>query len=195
MTELERALRRIAGDLDRRSMSWCLVGGLAVGTRAEPRTTRDVDIAVAVVDDAEAEQLIAELRGEGYEIATVLEHQVLSRLATVRLVSRGAALPVTVDLLFASTGIERDICAAAERLELVPGLAVPVAQTGHLIAMKLLARDDRTRPQDYDDLRALLRHGGDRAVATAREAIARIQEIGAGRGRDLSAALLELLSD
>jgi hypothetical protein len=39
--------------------------------------------------------------------------------------------------------------------EIVPGLSQPSATTGHLIAPKLLARDDQTRPQDFMDLRAL----------------------------------------
>jgi hypothetical protein len=34
---------------------------------------------------------------------------------------------------------------------------VPVARIGHLMALKVLARDDRRRPQDFDDLRALRR--------------------------------------
>jgi hypothetical protein len=49
-----------------------------------------------------------------------------------------------------------EIAGAAERLEVVPALVVPVARAGHLIAMKVLARDDRQRPQAWDDLRALL---------------------------------------
>ena len=48
---------------------------------------------------------------------------------------------------------------------------MPVASTGHLIAMKLLARDDRRRPADYDDLRSLAE------VATRRRL-----DLGTGRG-------------
>ena len=75
---------------------------------------------------------------------------------------------IVVDLLFASSGIEPEIVAAAQPLEVVAELRVSVARTGHLIAMKLLARDDRHRPADADDLRALAtvadpRSGGGRA--------------------------------
>jgi hypothetical protein len=48
---LEAALRRIAGDLEAAGLEWALVGGLAVSVRAEPRTTRDVDVVVKVVSD------------------------------------------------------------------------------------------------------------------------------------------------
>lgn len=195
MTELERALRSIARELDSRQLEWALVGGLAVGTRAEPRTTRDVDIAVTVHNDTEAEQLVSELRAAGFAIQTVLEREGLRRLATVRMQAPGSGVPVTVDLLFASSGIEPQLCADAERLEIVAGLVVPVARAGHLIALKLLARDDRVRPQDYDDLVALLRHCDDDEVARARSAIERIDEIGGARGRNLALALDELLRE
>ena len=59
-----------------------------------------------------------------------------------------------------SSGIEPEIARSAEATEIVPGLTLPIATTGHLIALKLLARDDQSRPQDVADLRAL------RAVAS-----------------------------
>lgn len=193
MTELEAALRRVAGELDSRGLAWALVGGLAVGTRAEPRTTRDIDIAVAVENDTEAETLVADLAAAGFAIHVVLEHDALKRLATVRLHAPGKGVPVTVDLLFASSGIEHELCADAERLEVVLGLTIPVARTGHLIALKLLARDDRVRPQDHDDLRALLTYTDELEIERARSAVRRIHAIGAARNRDLEAALDELL--
>jgi hypothetical protein len=70
-----------------------------------------------------------------------------------------------VDLLFASSGIEPEIAAAADALDVVPGLAVPTARMGHLIALKVLARDDRTRPQDRVDLPALLQRADAAALA------------------------------
>ena len=42
---------------------------------------------------------------------------------------------IAVDLLFASTGIEADICAAAEHVAM-EGFVIPVATVGHLLAMK-----------------------------------------------------------
>jgi hypothetical protein len=32
-------------------------------------------------------------------------------------------------------------------LDIVPGLLIPLARTGHLLAMKVLSRDDRHRPR------------------------------------------------
>lgn len=124
---------------------WAVVGGLAVSARAEPRTTRDVDLAVAV------------------------------------------------DLLFASSGIEPEVVNGAEEIELVPGLSVPVARTGYLVALKALARNDRDRPQDLDDIRALLREATSEDVDEARDAVRLIEERGFARGRELSAELEDLL--
>jgi hypothetical protein len=63
VTSLEGALRQIHLDLTEANVSFALVGGLAVSARAEPRFTRDADLAVAVARDAEAEALIRALVG------------------------------------------------------------------------------------------------------------------------------------
>ena len=44
-------LRQVARDLERAGCRWALLGGLAVSVRAEPRFTRDIDLAVAVESD------------------------------------------------------------------------------------------------------------------------------------------------
>ena len=104
----------------------------------------------------------------------------------MRVRTRGGAV---VDLLFASSGIEPEIVAAADAIEAVPSFAVPVARIGHLIALKVLARDDRTRPYDRVDLAALLTRADVSALAEARESLTLIMQRGFHRGRDLLAAL------
>jgi predicted nucleotidyltransferase len=96
---------------------------------------------------------------------------------------------IVADLLFASSGIEPEIVAAAEAIDVLPGLRVPVACVGDLIALKLLARDDRRRPQDADDLAALRRVASAAEIDRARLAIRLIQDRGFHRGRDLPALL------
>jgi predicted nucleotidyltransferase len=183
---LESALRRIGAELQKLGGAWALIGGLAVGVRAEPRTTRDVDLAVAVASDREAESIVFHLQALGYRILAVLEQKATARLATVRLRPPGEREGgVIVDLLFASSGIEPEITQAAEVLEIVPGLRAPVATLGHLMALKVLARDDRERPQDFDDLRALLAEAEPRDVDDARAALRLIEERGYHRGREL----------
>ena len=195
MNSLVEVLRAVGGHLDDLGTAWALVGGLAVGTRAAPRTTRDVDIAVAVTSDRDAENIVGELRGRGYEVRALVEQDDLARIATVRLLAPGGKPSVTVDLLFCTCGIEREIVAAAERIEIVAGLKIPIARAGHLIAMKLLARDDRGRPQDADDVRALVRHADRAELDRAKEAIAAIERSGAHRGRALQQDLAEALDE
>ena len=99
-----------------------------------------------------------------------------------------------IDLLFASSGIEREVVAAGEPIELLPGLTVKVARVEHLIALKVLSRDDDRRPQDLVDLRALLRVATREQVSRAREALALIDTRGYHRGRELAAQLDALLT-
>lgn len=197
MTPLEAALRAIAAELDRRGLGWALVGGLAVTARAEPRTTRDVDVAVSVRDDAESERLVFQLSSSGWDVAAAVEQDAAVRLATVRLRPplERRVRGVVVDLLFASSGIEAEIAAEADRLEVLPGLVVPVATLGHLLALKVLSRDDRTRPRDAEDLRALLAEATVADIETARNGLTRIRQLGFHRDKDLSAELDRALAD
>jgi hypothetical protein len=193
VTALEAALRQICADLTDAHAAFAVVGGLAVSARTEPRFTRDADIAVAVAGDAEAEELVRALQGRGYTIEALVEQDAVGRLATVRLTqSRDATSPV-IDLLFASSGIEREVVAGADTIELLPHPRVRVATTAHLIALKVLARDDVTRPQDLGDLRALIGAASPGDIARARQALGLIAQRGYRRGRDLDSELEALL--
>jgi hypothetical protein len=152
--------------------------------------TRDADLAVLVADDHDAETLVRELQRRGWRVVAAIEQDAARRLATVRLAVAGEDVRgAVVDLLFASSGIEPEIVAAAEPVEVVTGFTVPVARLGHLIALKVLARDDRTRPQDRVDLAALLRRADAAALGEARAALEAVARRGFHRGRDLAAAL------
>ena len=85
VTEIARAAAKMVADLAACKRRWALVGGLAVSARAEPRNTRDVDIAVAVTDDADAESLVSELMKAGWVVEAAVEQIETGRLATIRL--------------------------------------------------------------------------------------------------------------
>jgi hypothetical protein len=194
VTPLEGALRTIRVHLSRAGVRCALVGGLAVSARTEPRFTRDADLAVAVASDAEAKSLSRALHAEHYRVEAVVEQDAVGRLATVRLTPSTEAEPPVIDLLFASSGIESEIVAEAEPIELLPDLTLNVARTPHLIAMKVLSRDDIERPQDLVDLRALLRVVSSDELTRTRELLALIASRGYHRGRDLAAELERLSS-
>lgn len=180
MTPLQLAVGRVLEDLTDQRLA--LVGGLAVSARAEPRFTRDVDFAVAVASEAEAERLVAGLMTRGHRISAQVEQDATGRLATVRTVPPGGS--VLCDLLFASSGIEPEIVARASMLTLFEGCVAPVASVGHLIAVKLLARSGR-RLQDDLDLDALSRVATEPDLIEARAAIALITARGFARDKDL----------
>ena len=118
-----------------------------------------------------------------------VEQEAIGRLATVRLTRSDVPRAPVVDLLFASSGIEPEVVAEAEPLDLLPNLRMGIARTGHLIALKVLSRDDVTRPQDLVDLRALLRVATPGELARARRALTLIAARGYRRGRDLMAEM------
>ena len=190
LSRAEAALRRIAADLGGLGRRFALVGGLAVSVRSEPRLTRDADLAVLVADDRDAEALVRDLQARAWRVVAAIEQSVAGRLATVRLALAGEDVRgAVVDLLFASSGIEPEVVAAADPVEVVRGFSVPVARLGHLIALKVLARDDRERPQDRVDLAALLIRADAAALGEARESLTLVTRRGFQRGRDLLAGL------
>jgi predicted nucleotidyltransferase len=189
VSRLQTALAEIASHLQRERRGWALVGGLAVSAHAEPRFTRDIDLAVATNDDHDAEGLVRGLVASGYRVRASLEQEAVGRLATVRLdtPSEGSSA-VVVDLLFASSGVEPEVIREAEVLEVLPGLRVPVAAIGHLLALKVLSVSP-ARPQDYIDILALLREARPADIDLARRTAALIVNRGFDRGRNLVADL------
>ena len=78
---------------------------------------------------------------------------------------------------------------------IIPNLLVPVARTPHLVVLKLLARDDATRPQDAMDLRALRKALDASEAAEVRRLAALVVERGFNRDRDLSGLADAYLSE
>ncbi|HSO39811.1 MAG TPA: nucleotidyl transferase AbiEii/AbiGii toxin family protein [Labilithrix sp.] len=172
------AAARAAEDLTELGARFALVGGLAVSAWGEPRYTRDVDLAVAVDVDQEAERLVYELSARSYEVVTIIEQTKTNRLATARL-RRIEDRSVLIDLLFASSGIEPELAAAAVRID-----DVPVSRVGHLLALKVLSESER-RLQDRIDIQQLAIIATDEDWRTAEAMVRLIKERGFHRGRAL----------
>lgn len=190
MIRLERTLAQLAKDLREFELPWALVGGLAVSIRAEPRTTRDLDVAIAAGSDREAEQIVSRFTARGYAIATILEQEAVDRLATVRLLTPcDEPGEIVADLLFFSSGVEAEIVAGAEILEALPGLRIPVARLADLLALKVLAG----RPKDLADIESLLEYAVADDLIRARETLGLIHTRGCSRKKDLMAQFEELV--
>lgn len=185
----EDALAHAAAELRRRAKPFALVGGLAISVRGEVRATRDVDLAVAIPNDAELETLVADLAQAGYRPVATVEQEMRGRLA-VRLES---PMGFRVDLLAASCGIEPEIVAAATPVQFEGAGTVPVAIAEDLLAMKLLAaREGRAR--DWDDALGLLQVNPRLDLALVRQRLALIAARGFARNEDLPAKLDKLLA-
>lgn len=192
MVGLQKVLIRTSRDLRQLQHRWALIGGLAVSVRSEPRTTRDLDVAVAVSGDREAESLVADMRARGYTVEALLEQESTGRLATVRLLAPGEEPGgIIVDLLFASSGVEPEIVDAAELLEIAPDLVVPVATLGHLLAMKVLA----ARAKDLADIESLLEEAEPEDIEEGRALLSLIAGRESHRNKDLLKDFENILSD
>lgn len=106
----EETLVDVTARLTRLGVSHALVGGLAISIRAEVRFTRDVDLAIAVDSDAAVARITRALATEGFALVAVVEQDEKQRIAIARLRSPSG---IVVDLLAASSGIEREIVEAA----------------------------------------------------------------------------------
>jgi hypothetical protein len=186
---LEATLATAGRDLSSIGKRFALVGGLAVSIRAEVRFTRDIDLAVIVGDDSEAETLVFSLRDRGYRPVATVEHETLKRLSTARLVSpRG----VKVDLLFASSGIEREAVDRAQSVQLPSVGSIAVAAAEELLAMKVLSMTDK-RLQDRIDAQRLVQCNPGMEMPRVRNNLRLITDRGFNRGQDLEAKLESVL--
>jgi predicted nucleotidyltransferase len=192
---LFEALDQILARLEEHRVRSALLGGLAISVWTEPRFTRDVDLAVAVRTDRDAEDLVHNLSRQGYALLATVEQTAAGRLATARLSPPSeSAEGMVVDLLFASSGVETEIVDAAVELDIGASTPVRVARVGHLVALKLLAHDPGTRPQDALDLNALRAMLDSDETKRAHDACELIMQRGYARGRDLPALLRTYLS-
>lgn len=144
-------------------------------------------------DDNAAEQLVYSLRNCGYQVFASVEQQNAGRLATIRLTSP-VSRAVVVDLLFASSGIEAEVVTEATVERVFPNVSLPVAKTGHLLAMKTLSRAP-ARMQDDVDLVGLLAVATEQDLETARRALTLISERGYARRKNLLAEWKRVLAE
>jgi len=185
---LARALSRIGRDLDELGRPWALVGAIAVAAHAEARATLDVDVVVAIDGPADASALVAALRDRGYQ----WQADFGGAMTSLALPAEDAPAGLRLDLLFSLAGIESEVARAAERMTVVPGLVLPVAQRGHLIALKLLAAGEPGREHDWRDLRALVAGATSDDIDRARASIDLLVSRGAAPRERLEASLAKV---
>jgi Nucleotidyl transferase AbiEii toxin, Type IV TA system len=101
----ESALRTSVADLNAVGVRWALVGGLAVSARTIPRFTKDLDFAIAVASDSEAEEAVHRL-GSRYLIPSASSAELDAAREAVKLIqargfSRGQDVAADLETLIA----------------------------------------------------------------------------------------------
>ena len=193
MSFLFSELRRVTNDLHQTGVAWCLVGGLGTSVYAEPRTTKDIDVVVSVPNEQQADNLKDLLVTKGYTNPQLLMHTIPTRRMGWRVFippSREASIPL--DILVTACGIEKNIVASATTIEILPGLSLPVATLGHLIAMKVLSQNSFDRLQDRVDLLALLRNATEQDRIVVERSLKEMVDRGFASGRNLVEELHEI---
>ena len=127
----------------------------------------------------------------GYRPLATVEDETVKRLSTTRLLSPQG---VTVDLLFASSGIEAEIVARATDVDLPLVGTVRVARTEELLAMKVLSMREN-RLQDRIDAQRLLQHAPNLDIAAVRADLELIAARGYHRNQDLLAKLAAVVEE
>lgn len=187
-------IKTLTKDLNNLGVSWALVGALACSVYAEPRTTRDIDITVALSGRNELDNFVKKLTALGYFNPQLLMHAtpVITMGCRVFIqIKNDYSIPI--DLLNNNCGIENEIVAAATTIEILPSLSLPVARLGHLMAMKILSQDSGDRIRDRSDIMAMLAIVDSTEISLCRAAILLITDRGFHRGRNLNAILDDFL--
>jgi hypothetical protein len=188
LTAFVEELKNLSYDLNEIGARWALIGALAASIYCDPRTTKDIDIAVVTATTAELENLVSKLGSRGYGSPQSLMHMSPTFQLGVRLtIPSKRSYVIPVDLLSKSSGIESEVVSAARQVEILPATTLSVASLGHMIAMKVLSHNERDRIRDKSDLISLLKVATPTDIEMARSAIVLIENRGFNRGRDLNA--------
>ena len=135
--------------LERESVRYLVIGGLAVVVVGEPRTTADAD-AIVFLSAAEAESLIARAAAAGFELDEAVEQERLLTTGTLRF-RRGR---FQLDLITASLPFEEVALERAHHHKLF-GVRLPFPSPEDLILFKVLAGRDKDM---LDAVGVALRH-------------------------------------
>jgi hypothetical protein len=186
---LEAIFWRAVDELEALEARFAVVGGIAIGARIEPRTTKDIDFAIAVEDDAEAEAFVFALRRRGFVVDSLFQRDD-GRIGTVR-TWHPRAPGILIDFLCATSRIEPEIVAASTPEPIRLDRRAPVATEPHLLAMKIKAG----RKKDAADIESLIQRASQASLKRAEHALRLMQSRGADPKRDLVAELRSAVRD
>ncbi|MBI3333079.1 MAG: nucleotidyltransferase [Candidatus Omnitrophica bacterium] len=147
--DLDDALKAALRLLRRRRIPYMVIGGLALSVWGRVRVTQDVDIAVALEEEAEAD-LVRALR-RAHFLPAAPRAMVGHKLLVCRYLKTAKGLPVEVDLFFVHGAYQRQAIRRAVTVRF-GGQSLRIISPEDLILYKLLA----DRPMDRLDIQTIL---------------------------------------
>jgi predicted nucleotidyltransferase len=145
--ELLATLCTVAEVLQRRSVKYALIGGLAVVARGRVRTTKDIDFLISV-SQFTMPRLLDDLAEAGFPIDQTASIQRWNYEGLMPLISGSG---IRIDFMKAVLPVFDNILQRASE-ENFQGLKLRIIDVEGLLLLKLIA----FRPQDQIDIRALL---------------------------------------
>ncbi len=158
-----QSLPAIVSQFDAAGIRYALIGGLAMAARGVQRATLDADF-ILLLDDLERADAILNSLGYRREFHSEnVSHYVAPDPALGR-----------IDLLHAFRRPALGMLDRAERLELLPGLPVPVVAIEDLVGLKIqaAANDPARHRSDWNDIEQLVEHAGRNRIALDWELLA-----------------------
>jgi hypothetical protein len=129
-----------------REWQYCLIGGLAVQCRGEPRTTLDTDIALLAGWGKEAAFIDPLLKRFPSRVEAARNFALDRRVLLLR-----ASNAVDIDIILSALPFEAEMIARAEAVEFAPGCTLPCCTAEDLFIMKAFAG----RPRDWADAESI----------------------------------------
>lgn len=145
--DFHRVISGVCGRLDQAGLGYALIGGFAMAMRGVQRATVDLDFLLLLEDMEVADGILLAC---GYEC--------MFRSDNVSHYQSTESDFGRIDILHAFRGPSLGMLERAERMEVYPGLEVPVLRTEDIIGLKVQAavNDPQREMQDWVDIRLLL---------------------------------------
>lgn len=142
-----KVIATVTRQMDAESLRYALIGGFAMALRGVQRATIDMDF-ILLLDDLEKANEI--FTAAGYRRAfnsTNVSHYISDDLELGR-----------IDILHAFRGPTLSMLDRADRIEVEPGISLPVVQIEDIIGLKIqaLVNDPTREAGDWNDIRIIL---------------------------------------
>lgn len=149
MTDLDRALREVVAELDRMSVPYAVMGGLAVRVYGIPRATYDVDFTVSIPRQR-LKELFQRVESLGFTVPEIYESGWVDEIAGMPLVKFRLYLQqhgIDIDVFLAESPFQEELISRRVAAD-VEGTRFWLVSPEDLILLKLIA----SRPRDLADI-------------------------------------------